>query len=131
MKAIFAMGLMGLMLCFVAPNPAAAEEPSLSADEVKQLFSGNTEKATGLRKRRLEWSNYCDPDGSLRGEKEGNKFSGRWYVDAEGRHCFRWDHKDDTKCDQIVPEGAGSYLRVRDGEAVARIKFLEGNPGNL
>ena len=130
MKTIFAMGLLGMALCLVAPYPAASEELPLSPEAVTKLFSGNTEDVTGLRARRLQWSNYCDADGTIRGEKDGQKLTGRWYVDPEGRHCVRWDNKDRTKCDQIVPEGDGAYLRMRDGEAVARFTIVEGNPHN-
>ena len=102
--------------------PALADEPApepLTEAQVKELFGGNTEEGNfwrGGRDTGKSWKSYYAADGTLRrinnkGEKEG----GVWFVDPIGRHCFRLDDKERTKCDVIVPEDT-SYARLRDGE---------------
>ena len=134
MKA-FAAGLLGMMLCFVAPAPAGSQEPALSENEVRELFAGNTEVGEG-RKDDVDtgrrWTAFYDTDNSVRTrEKEsGVEGSGTWFVDKDGRHCFRWEGKEKTKCDVIVRDG-DHYLRVREGQVRGRIRIDEGNTSNL
>jgi hypothetical protein len=134
MKA-FALCLLGMMLCVFAPNPASSQEPALSADQVQQLFQGNTELGEG-RKDEIDtgrrWTAFYAPDGRVR-KVEANKAKvtkGTWFTDPQGRNCFQWEHKDEPKCDVIVPDG-DYYLRIRDGQLRGRIKIQEGNPSNL
>jgi hypothetical protein len=135
MVKAFAAGLLGMMLCFVASHPAASAEPALSEDEVRELFEGNTEVGEG-RKDELDtgrrWKAFYDTDNTVRIRETGSSSegSGIWFVDKEGRHCFRWEGKDKTKCDVIVRDG-DHYLRIRDGQVRGRIRIEEGNTANL
>jgi hypothetical protein len=134
MKA-FAAGLLGMMLCLVAPNPAAAEDQALTEDEVRELFEGNTEVGEG-RKGDIDtgrrWTAFYAADNSTRKRESASDIEGggTWFVDKEGRHCFRWEGKERTKCDLIVRDG-DHYLRIRDGQVRGRIRIEEGNTSNL
>jgi hypothetical protein len=155
MKA-FAVGVLGMLLCFVAPTPAASqedpaasqedptapvEEPAvalqdaLPGDEVRKLFEGNTEVGEGMKGEEptgRTWTAYFAADGTARRRRVdgGGKLLGTWFVDSEGRNCFQWEGKEEPKCDVIIPEG-DHYLRIRDGLVRARIKIQKGNPSNL
>jgi len=145
----FTLGVLGMMICFFAPSPSAAqEEPqatptappislenALSGDEVRKLFQGNTEQGEGMKGEEptgRSWTAYFAPDGTTRRRKveSGEKVTGTWFVDAEGRNCFQWEGGEEPKCDSILPEG-DYYLRVRHGQVRARIKIQQGNPNNL
>jgi hypothetical protein len=137
MKA-FAVGVLGMMLCFVAPNPAASEETALTGDEVRKLFEGNTEVGEG-RKGDVDtgrrWTAYYAADGTLRKREtaSGAENDGTWFVDSEGRSCFQWEawkESKKVKCDAIVPEG-DHYLRIRDGQVRGLIRIQQGNTSNL
>ena len=147
-----AVGVLGLMLCFGAPTPAASQEDStaipeqpavsfenaLSGDEVRKLFEGNTESGEG-RKGDVDtgrrWTAFYSTDGTVR-KREGNAENvrgGTWFVDSEGRACFRWegwDPEKETKCDLIIRED-DHYLRVREGQIRGVIRIQEGNPTSL
>ena len=134
----FAVGVLGMMLCLVAPSPAASQDQPLTGEEVKKLFEGNTEAGEG-RKDEVDtgyrWKAFYTGDGSIRrqGAKGTSVTKGTWFVDAEGRVCFRWEGWDVskvTKCDAIVRED-DHYLRVREGQVRALIRIQEGNPANL
>ncbi len=148
MKAI-TVGVLGTMMWFFTPSPAASqEEPgapeaevtvplenALSGDEVRKLFAGNTELGEGMKGEEatgLSWIAYFAADGTARRSKvDGTgKVIGTWFVDSEGRNCFQWEGWEEPKCDLIVPEG-DQYLRVREGWVRARIKIQQGNPNNL
>jgi hypothetical protein len=148
----FAVSVLGMMLCFAAPTPAASQEepaaPSeppavplenaLPGDEVRKLFEGNTEMGEG-RKAGLDtgrrWEAFYAADGTVRKREKRRTGSsgvkaGTWFVDAEGRNCFQWEGKEEPKCDLIIPED-GRYLRVREGQVRGLIRIQEGNPSNL
>ena len=148
MKA-FTLGVLSMMLCVVAPIPAASQEDPeaaqqgaavtprdmLSGDQVRELLQGNTEIGEGMKDEEQTgrgWTAYFAPDGTARRQttKGGEKAVGTWFIDAEGRACFQWEGKEEPKCDLIAREG-DSYLRVRDGQVRARIKIQKGNPGKL
>ena len=63
-------------------------------------------------------------------EKTGQKGSGSWFVDPLGRHCFRIEGKDKTKCDVIAREG-DHFIRLRDGERRGQMSIQKGNPFGL
>ena len=145
----FTASVLGMMLCFFASSPAASqeepapsqEEPAvslenaLSGDEVQKLFAGNTEVGQGMKgeeETARSWTAYYAADGTLRKrETEGHgQAKGIWYVDAEGRSCFKWENKEKTKCDLIIREG-DHYFRIRDGQKRGRIRIEEGNTSNL
>jgi hypothetical protein len=128
------VGVLGMMLCIFAPSPAASQEQPLSGEEVKKLFDGNTELGEG-RKDDVDtgrrWKAFYAADGSVRKrEANGNITKGIWFIDEEGRNCFRWEHKDEPKCDAIVRQ-EDHYLRVREGQVRGLIRIEKGNPGNL
>ena len=130
----FTVGVLGMMLCFVAPSPAASQDQPLTGDEVKKLFEGNTELGEG-RKGEIDtgrrWKAFYAADGTVRkSEAEGSTTKGIWFVDQEGRSCFQWEHKDEPKCDAIVRED-DHYLRIREGQVRSLIRIQEGNPSNL
>ena len=148
MKAL-AVGAVGAMLCFFAPSPAVSQETpevlqpdagvsaqeALPEDEVRKLFKGNTEVGEG-RKGDIDtgrrWTAFYAADGTVRKRESasGTVTGGTWFIDPEGRNCFRWEHKERTKCDFIVSEG-DYYLRLREGQVRGRIRFQEGNPSKL
>lgn len=122
--------------CLLAASAAADEgEPErLSEAEVKALFEGNTEEGVywrGGRDTGKTWKAFYALDGTFRKVSgTGNKTGGIWFVDPIGRHCFRVEKKQRTKCDVIVRDG-DHYLRLRDDERRGRIRIEPGNPGNL
>lgn len=67
------------------PIPADAKE--LSGAEVKQLVSGNTVEAVHPS-RGYSIITYHSPDGTYRQQRDGEAYSGKWYVDDEGRLCM-------------------------------------------
>lgn len=151
MIKVLTVGVLGMMLCFLAPSPAvsqeepaaseAAPEPAvplenaLPGEEVRKLFQGNTEVGEGMKGEEptgRSWTAYFAADGTARRRRVdgGGKLTGTWFVDSEGRNCFQWEGKEEPKCDVIVPED-DHYLRVREGQVRARIKIQKGNPSNL
>jgi hypothetical protein len=143
----------GVLLCaalvaFAQPEPAPQTPPpatpapgtppptsdALTADEVQKLFSGNTEITTALKRgvpTGREYKSYHLPDGTYRlVEKTGQKGGGSWFVDPLGRHCFRIEGKDKTKCDVIAREG-DHFIRLRDGERRGQMSIQKGNPFGL
>ncbi len=122
-----------------AGEAAAATEQqptsdALSAKEVEELFTGNTEVTIALKRGEptgREYKAYHEPDGTYRlMEKKGHRGAGAWFVDPLGRHCFRPGGKEKTKCDVIVREG-DHFIRLRDGERRGQTTIQKGNPFEL
>ncbi len=136
--------LLGLAAGGVAAQDEAADagrtaeqgptgEP-LSSEEVQALFTGNTE-TNEVMKRGVPtgrvYNAYYEADGSYRMKtKKGWIGKGVWFVDPLGRHCFRPEGKDKTKCDVIVREG-DHYIRLRDGGRRGKLTIRDGNPDGI
>jgi hypothetical protein len=117
-----------------AAEPAVPTGEPLSSDEVQALFTGNTENNQVMKRgvaTGRTFQAYYAADGSYKIQnKKGSIGTGVWFVDPLGRHCFRPDRKDKTKCDVIVPEG-DEYIRLRDGGRRGKFSIAKGNPGGL
>jgi len=131
--SLLLMALLGLVSGGVAAQDAEPEEATgefLSAPEVETLFTGNTEVAVVLKKgvetgRRYKVV-YLSTGKYVMEESGGFRHGGAWFVDPLGRHCFRPDGRDKTKCDVIVREG-DHYIRLRDGGRRGRFSIEMGN----
>jgi hypothetical protein len=114
-----------------APAPTGE---TLSADQVTELFNGNTEENAVMKRGKLTgrvYKAFYHEDGTyVMKERNGFMHGGVWFVDPLGRLCFRPGGKDKTKCDVIVKEG-DHYVRLRDGGLRGRFTVAEGNPEGL
>lgn len=116
----------------VSHVPQACPEHILSAEEVLNLFSGNTYVAT-IPSRKIKMTVYVDPDGTMRGEQSGHKFTSKWQVNEQGEICV--SYKDKMSC-RIVMEQEGIYKKFKmneKGEKVVLVvyeSFAEGNIHN-
>ena len=120
-----------------APAQEAAPAPTgetLSADQVTELFTGNTEKNQVMRRGEFTgrvYRAFYKTDGTYTmKERTGFMHGGVWFVDPLGRLCFRPGGKDKTKCDVIAKEG-DHYIRLRDGGLRGRFTVRKGNPDGL
>jgi hypothetical protein len=127
-------------LVIIATPACAAAADMLNADEVKALFAGRTGYAIHLVKD-LEIVSYFDADGTTRQTRNGEKWTGKWRVDNDGKHCIRmadpYSGRDKPwKCAFIEKDG-GVYYRhfVKpngDTKTVVKYtKFENGNPDGL
>jgi len=120
------------MLHFIALSHTAYADVVLSAEEVIQLFSGNTYEAT-IPSRNIKMTVYVDPDGTLRGMQAGHKFSSKWTVNDKGEICV--SYKERMSC-RLVMEAAGIYKKYKINEQgekkvlVIYQSFKPGNPNN-
>jgi hypothetical protein len=107
---------------------------TLTAEQVTELFSGNTERNEVMKRGALTgrvYEAFYDADGSyVMKEKSGFLHGGVWFVDPLGRLCFRPGGKDKTKCDVIAKEG-DHYIRLRDGGLRGRVTVVKGNTSDL
>jgi len=121
---------------------------SLSAEEVRSLFSGQTaagEFREGSRKH-IDPSGvstfyepfvmYFSADGTVRSIRGEKKKAGKWRVDEKGNHCVQWTGKKEG-CAPIVKEGRvyKKYMMRKGGGREKWVKtftrFSPGNPDNL
>lgn len=102
----------------------------LNADEVRELFSGNTYEAV-IPSRGLTMTVYVDPDGTMRGMQGGHKFTSKWVVSDQGEICV--SYKDKMSC-RLVMEENGVYKKYKTDEQGKKVvlvvyqSFAQGNP---
>ena len=138
MTKAFAVGVLGIMLCFLWTGPgdvaggprgisggsrgAAGAAPrcrwrTLSpATRCENSSRATPSPARGGRARSTPaagWMAFYAQDGTVRKleVKNGSRKKGTWFVDSEGQNCFQYEGKDEPKCDLIIPQD-GQYLRV-------------------
>jgi len=110
--------------------PQACPERILSADELSQLFSGNTYKAS-IPSRNIQMTVYVDPDGTMRGMQGGHKFTSKWAINDKDEICV--SYRDKMSC-RIVIEDNGVYKKYKindKGEKVLLVIYQSFTPGNI
>lgn len=102
-------------------------------DAVKAIFSDKTVQARHLKKDR-SWEQYFAADGTMqRYSDEGEKRTGKWYINEGAEHCIKWDHKANEHCRAIMKGNRdGVYFRVKEkGDSKIKLvrfkRFREGN----
>ena len=101
-------GLIALMLLLVVGVCSAKPDSALPKLEVEKLVIGNTLKGHHLTKS-FKFALYIDPNGTLKEDRKGSIFDGKWSVDKKGRFCWSYNHKEKTWCRWIKENGDGTY----------------------
>jgi len=106
---------------------AAAEVKTLSADEVRKAFIGNT-LDTG--KTFVFW----EANGVLKGKSRGGPTdTGKYSIKDDGQYCRKWENWRGGSEECVMIKRAGDdFATVRlDGTVRATFKILKGNPEGL
>ncbi|MCU7939338.1 MAG: hypothetical protein KZQ64_15520 [gamma proteobacterium symbiont of Bathyaustriella thionipta] len=110
--------------------PGACPARTLSANEVRTLFSGNTYEAS-IPSRKLTMTVYVDPDGTMRGMQAGHKFTSKWQISERGEICV--SYRDKMSC-RFVMEENGHYKKYKineQGEKAVLVIYQSFAPGNI
>ena len=117
---------------------------SMSADEVRALFTGNT--ATGDKRDGVApghgpgnmTENYKEKfvfffadNGTVKNRIGGEDKTGTWHVTDSGKLCLKWNNKKE-KCAPVYKDGK-TYKRVtesRMGRVILELVFIRFTPGN-
>ena len=85
--------------------------PFMSAEEITTLVSGKTVSGKGLKKD-FTVRTYFKADGTMDGQKNGNKRSGKWHVNDDDMMCIEFDDGAGN-CRYIKDNGDGTYSKVK------------------
>ncbi len=129
--------LLWLALLALTYPMAGTAAQRLSADELKELITGNT--VEGKSTKGVRFKTFFSPDGALRSERDGENYQGKWWVDEDGRRCRQWDGNSSVNCRVILKGDKGHYKVMMEFRNIMRgmkqtgtwEKILEGNPHNL
>jgi len=107
-----------------APGYVMAEEKTLTADEVKNLFSGKTfDGHNEIRDK--NYRAYSKADGKMIHKNARRTKEVPWEVTSDGRHCVKFRQ---NYCGSIISMGNGVYHKMRDGTHINTLKnFVDGN----
>lgn len=111
-------------------TPGVCFEHILSVQEMRELFVGNTYEALILA-RKLSMVVYVDPDGTLRGEQGGRKFTSKWTINEQGEMCV--SYRDKMNCRKVMLQD-GMYQKFKvdeDGNKVLLVTYLNFAKGNI
>jgi len=121
-------------------NSSLVFAEQLKADQVKALFTDKTSYAYH-EKRDFDITSYYSSDGKLVSIRNGEKWTGKWRIKADGKHCIQLNdpYSGVAKIDKcmVIQNDAGTYKRFkikRNGELkhiITYKRFAEGNPENL
>lgn len=122
------MNLLGLLavalaLVTIAPSALADDLKPLSADELRQLFSGAIVKVTYENGNTVIWTN--ETDGTLSADWNSSPASlvsrhhhrggqGTWKVTDDGKYCVRieWPKNAVDWCRPVVKSDDGTYVFI-------------------
>jgi len=104
---------------------------TLSAAEVKELFSGRTVESILDSNGRASLT-YYNPNGELRQLQDGERRNGVWRVRDDGRICLAFAGSKE-KCRILVKEGQvyRKYVVRRNGHHERIITYKSFRNGNL
>ena len=127
-KTIYQTVLAIVFSTIVGVSAVSAEEPkTLSADEIRKAFVGNT---MDHKKVYVFWA----PDGTLKGKsKRGPTDTGKYTIKDDDTYCRAWStwRGGSEQCAKIKKAG-DVYARVAlDGTVASTFKILKGNPEGL
>lgn len=125
-----------IVLCLIGFSPATIAIEFLSAEEVKQLISGNTVEATNPRKATSSVT-YFDPDGTFRQLFEGKPEKGTWSVDDDG--YLNTDRAGWGPSRRKVSKEGNVWKLYKVPDSITKIpeykktftRIIDGNPNNL
>ena len=113
-----------LAIVAATTSPAFAQSV-LSADVIKQSFSGNTAEVAGQSGAIFV---FYAPDGTQRMQNSGGLDTGSWRITAEGEFCGKWTklRSGAEACAPVIDLGGGNYQWGN-----SKFRLLLGNPKNL
>ncbi len=93
---MLAIGLLALVLVtFSAQQQVRADEPVvLTEQEILAQIIGNTATSVGGKEK---WSEYYQPDGTIRGRSDDGPYQGKWSVSGS-EMCFVYVVSGDVGC---------------------------------
>ncbi len=128
LKTIYQTVLAIVFSTVVGVSAVSAEEPkTLSADEIRKAFVGNT---MDHKKVYVFWA----PDGTLKGKsKRGPTDTGKYTIKDDGTYCRTWSEwRGNSEICGAIKKAGDDYARVAgDGTVVSTFKILKGNPEGL
>lgn len=124
--------LLILILCINCISPlinAANQVNKLNLEyidetEINEQFSGMKVIAEDLRVSKKEVLNF-NRDGSVTSKIGEKERKGLWYIDSRGKHCIRWDDKDESNCADIMQDENGNWVKVKDDVIIKRYESFE------
>ncbi len=128
-KTIYQSAIAVVFSVAVGLSAISAEEPkTLSADEIKKAFVGNT---MDHEKVYVFWA----PDGTLRGrlKRRDMEDTGKYTIRDNGTYCRKWSEwRGGTEQCANIKKAGDIYARVAlDGTVASTFKILKGNPEGL
>jgi hypothetical protein len=132
-NTLFSALIIASLLVIGTPNAMADD---LDGDAVRQLVSGNTVEAVHVP-RGYPITTYYLPDGTFQQDRDGERESGTWHVDEQGKLCtMRTGWGGDCRViaqDGDVWKAYSIPKKAWKGRQHKRTfnKILEGNPHNL
>lgn len=113
-----------------ADKLAALPDGTLSATELRSLFSGRTVEAVTAAHGR-ESSSYYDPNGEVRQQRLGQTRRGHWRVTEDHRICLQMEDLPE-KCRIVVHEQGEyrKYILKKNGRHQHTVTYRLFHPGN-
>ena len=114
-----------LALTFLLTAASASAEYRMSAKQIEATVSGNSVSMYTRALKKAE--GYFAPDGEVRGSLEGERFSGRWWIEND-ELCMNVPLFDHEVCRTVIVRGDHLFFFTTTGEPAGRAEVVRGNP---
>lgn len=106
------------------PSLVMAEGKTLSAIEIKTLFSGKTFDGLNVAKDK-RYTAFSKASGMMVHRNAKRTKEVAWTITDDGKHCVKFKN---NYCGTIVSMGGGVYHKMRDGSHINTLtNFRDGN----
>ena len=111
-----------LLITGFASCVLAADAKPLTGAEITAMLSGNTVKGP-------KFSEYYDPNGTVRGAESGSSYKGTWHVDSD-KLCTDFPSFNFKDCITIRQKDATHYA-FTSSKGTNTWSVVKGNPENF
>ena len=105
-----------MILLFTITTTAWSGEVLTDPEAVKNIFNNKTAYGKYLKKNKPGYNIYFASDGKVKKyNEEGEKDTGSWHIDSDGKHCVQFDSKGNKAFCRAIMTGFadGIYFRIK------------------
>ncbi len=119
---VWGVAAAGLLLL---SRPGFGAATDLDDAQIRDLVAGNT--ISVVTKSLAPAEGYMDPDGAIRGQRNGADFTGSWAI-KDNRLCFDLPGNDFDICRTVAKDGDEVLMFDESGSPAGRLTVEAGNP---
>lgn len=99
----------------------------LKEQEINAIYSDTRVTGKNLESNEKYINDYYS-NGTVKSKRKNKIRRGIWFIDENGQHCVRWNHKNTANCEMIGMDDDGNWVKFKDDEITKEIESFRDIP---